>query len=259
MDPVRLLKQDHRRVKVLFRRFEQAKSTSERQKVGEEIIEELSVHAAIEEQLIYPLIRNANARGANQVLNALEEHHVMKLVLAELDGMKASDERYAAKLHVVREAVESHIEEEESKLLPLLERSFDPATSKDLTNAMRLMKSAVPNHPHPAAPDEPPGGLLATIFAKMGDAGKDLMRKLTQPEKAAGHRRVVEELVRGVARGRSSRVSGERTRARSPARRRRGRAPDRRRRARRPLSACHTRRTCSRSARACASRPPASV
>jgi len=191
MDPIRLLKQDHRRVKVLFRRFEQAKSASERQKVGEEIIEELSVHAAIEEQLVYPLIRNAGAsRAGDAVLNALEEHHVMKLVLAELDAMEASDERYAAKLHVVREAVESHIEEEESTLLPLLAGSLDPAMSKDLTNAMRLLKSAVPNHPHPAAPDEPPGGLVAAIFAKMGDAGKDLMRKLTQPDKAAGHRRV---------------------------------------------------------------------
>jgi hemerythrin-like domain-containing protein len=208
MEPARLIKQDHRRVKVLFRRFEQAKSTGERQKVGEEIIEELSVHAAIEEQLIYPLIRNANAsRGARAVLNALEEHHAMKLVLAELDAMKASDERYAAKLHVVREAVESHIEEEESTLLPLLSRALDPAMSKDLTNAIRLMKSAVPNHPHPAAPDEPPGGIVAAIFAKMGDAGKDLMRKLTQPDKAAGHRRVARRATANVRALKSSSAS----------------------------------------------------
>jgi iron-sulfur cluster repair protein YtfE (RIC family) len=199
MDPVRLIKQDHRRVKVLFRRFEQAKSAAERQKVGEELIEELSVHATIEEQLIYPLIRNANAsRGAGAVLNALEEHHVMKLVLAELDAMEVSEARYAAKIHVVRESVESHIAEEERTLLPLLARSLDSAMSRDLTNAMRLMKSTVPNHPHPAAPDEPPGGLVAGILAKMGDAGKDLMRKITQPDKAAGHRRVARRAAANV-------------------------------------------------------------
>lgn len=192
MDPVRLIKQDHRRVKVLFRRLEQAKSKSERQKVGEEIIEELSVHAAIEEQLIYPMVRRGSAKRAEEsVLNALEEHHVMKLVLAELDGMDAGDERYLAKFHVVREAVESHIDEEETKLLPALERALEPELSRNLADAMRMMKAAAPNHPHPMAPDEPPGNLVAAMLAKMSDTGKDLIRKLTNPDKAAGHRRVV--------------------------------------------------------------------
>jgi hemerythrin superfamily protein len=199
MDPIRVIKQDHRRVKVLFRRLEQAKSKSERQKVGEELIEELSVHAAIEEQLIYPLLRNTNgSRTATAVLNALEEHHAMKLVLAELDAMDANDERYNAKFHVVREAVESHIEEEESKLLPQLERALDADTSKNLTDAMRIMKAAAPNHPHPAAPDEPPGNLVAAMVAKMGDAGKDLIRKITAPDKAAGHRRVARRATANV-------------------------------------------------------------
>jgi iron-sulfur cluster repair protein YtfE (RIC family) len=199
MDPIRIIKQDHRRVKVLFRRLEQAKSKAERQKVGEELIEELSVHATIEEQLIYPWLRNANGeRSVNAVLNALEEHHAMKLVLAELDAMDASDERYLAKFHVVREAVESHIEEEEGKLLPLLERKLDAETSKNLTDAMRIMKTAAPNHPHPASPDEPPGNLVAAMLAKMGDAGKDLIRKITAPDKAAGHRRVARRATANV-------------------------------------------------------------
>lgn len=194
MDPVRLLKQDHRRVKVLFRRLEQAKSKSERQKVGEEIIEELSVHATIEEQLIYPIIR-AQTGKQEPVLNALEEHHAMKLVLAELDKLDSDDERYMAKFHVVREAVESHIEEEEEKLLPKLERLLDADRMSALVDAMRLMKTAAPNHPHPAAPDEPPGNLIGAIFAKMSDASKDIIRKLTDGDKAAGHRRVVRRAV----------------------------------------------------------------
>ena len=209
MDPIRVIKQDHRRVKVLFRRLEQAKSKSERQKVGEEIIEELSVHAAIEEQLIYPIIRNAGGsqRRESAVLNALEEHHAMKLTLAELDKMDAGDERYAAKFHVVREAVEQHIEEEEEKLLPVLERALEPEWTKDLVDAMRLMKAAAPNHPHPAAPDEPPGNLFAAMLAKMSDTGKDLIRKLTQPDKAAGHRRVQRRAVANVRAVRRTRAA----------------------------------------------------
>jgi hemerythrin superfamily protein len=60
MNPIQLIKQDHRMVKGLFRKFERASRSADRQKIGQEIIEELSVHSAIEEQLIYPLIE---ARG----------------------------------------------------------------------------------------------------------------------------------------------------------------------------------------------------
>ena len=208
MDPIRLIKQDHRRVKVLFRRIEQAKNKSERQKVGEEIIEELSVHAVIEEQLIYPMLRRAEGKRAVQnVLNALEEHHAMKLVLFELDKMDADDERYLAKFHVVREATESHIDEEEEKLLPLLSRMLDAERSQDLANAMRMMKAAAPNHPHPAAPDEPPGNLVAAMLAKMSDTGKDLVRKLTNSDKAAGHQRVTRRASAQVAAIRRARTA----------------------------------------------------
>lgn len=208
MDPIRLIKQDHRRVKVLFRRIEQAKSKSERQKIGQEIIEELSVHAAIEEQLIYPMLRHAEGKRAVQnVLNALEEHHAMKMVLAELDKMDASDERYLAKFHVVREATESHIEEEEKKLLPALSRLLDAERSRDLADAMRMMKAAAPNHPHPMAPDEPPGNVVAAMLAKMSDTGKDLLRKLTSSNKAAGHARVTRRAQAQVAAVRRARTA----------------------------------------------------
>ena len=190
MDPVTLLKRDHRTVKALFRKFEKATRRSERQKLGEEIIEELSVHAALEEQLVYPLLRARDKRGEQSVLNALEEHHAVKIVLAELDGMKVDHERYAAKMHVVRESVEMHIEEEERELLPRLARLLDAEEGRQMAKAMTLMKQAAPNHPHPHAPDTPPGVALAGVLAKLGDAGKDLIRKLTDGDKAEGHRRV---------------------------------------------------------------------
>src|SRR5687768_10958232 len=103
MDPVKLIKQDHRTVKKLFRSFERATRRADKQRIAEEIIEELSVHATIEEQLLYPLLRRGEERLEEPVLNALEEHHAAKLILAELDKMDADDERFAAKMHVVRE------------------------------------------------------------------------------------------------------------------------------------------------------------
>ena len=190
MDPVKLIRQDHRTVKALFRKFEKATRKSERQKLGEEIIEELSVHAAIEEQLVYPALRARDKRAEDPVLNALEEHHAVKLVLAELDKMNAEDERYGAKMHVIQESVEMHIDEEEEKLLPRLERLFDADERDQMARAMVMMKKAAPNHPHPLAPDTPPRAVFAAMFAKLNDSGKDLIRKLTNGDKADGHRRV---------------------------------------------------------------------
>jgi hemerythrin-like domain-containing protein len=190
MEPGTLIRQDHRAVKALFRKFERAKGDSEKQKLAQQIIEELSVHAAVEEQLLYPVLREAKNTLEKRVLNALEEHHAAKLVLAELDGMQVGDERFDAKMHVVREAVESHIEEEEAFLLPALPKMLDRGQRMRLSEAMVQLKQSAPNHPHPSAPDTPPAGMVASLIAKVTDVGKDLIRKVTAEDKAEGHQRV---------------------------------------------------------------------
>jgi hemerythrin superfamily protein len=189
-DPVKLITQDHRTVKSLFRRFEGADQNKEKQQIAEQIIEELSVHATIEEQLVYPILRRGLPRIEASVLNALEEHHAVKLTLLELDKMTVDDERFDAKMHVVREAVEMHIEEEETQLLPKLARLLDSEVSMALAQAIVAMKQAAPNHPHPAAPDTPPSGIVAGMFAKLSDVAKDVIRKISSPAKSRGHDRV---------------------------------------------------------------------
>jgi hemerythrin superfamily protein len=198
MNPSNLLKQDHRAVKALFRKYERARQTSEKQRIGEQIVEELSVHATIEEQIVYPILR-ADKRIESSVLDAIEEHHAVKLVLAELDKMKAGDERYDGKIHFVTEAVETHIEEEEGELLPRLEKLLDDEQRRIVVDAMVTMKRTAPNHPHPLAPDTPPGGLVAGIVAKVLDMGKDLLRGVTNSDKARGHREVRGRAKRAIA------------------------------------------------------------
>lgn len=205
MDPIQLLKQDHRTVKGLFREFENATRTADRQKLGQEIIEELSIHAAIEETLIYPLIREQGERPEESVLNALEEHHAVKVILAELDGMNADHERYAAKIHVVKESVEMHIEEEEAKLLPRLDAMLGDDDRKMLAESMLELKPAVPNHPHPSAPDEPPASVMTGMLSLLTDAGRDVVRRLTSADKTAAHRRVVRRADAAIKRARRQR------------------------------------------------------
>lgn len=93
---VALLKEDHARVKDLFEQFETAKSRSRKNKIVELALTELKVHAAIEEEIFYPLVRKAVGK---EIMNeADEEHHVAKLLIAELDAMDGSETHFDAKL-----------------------------------------------------------------------------------------------------------------------------------------------------------------
>ena len=94
MDAITLLKQDHKTVEELFKRFEKLGPRAKKGKadVVEQIIKELSIHAAIEEAVLYPAIRGAVERQdvEDMVLESLEEHHVVKWTLSELDKMSDS-------------------------------------------------------------------------------------------------------------------------------------------------------------------------
>jgi hemerythrin-like domain-containing protein len=211
MNPIQMIKHDHRTVKGLFRRFAKANRRSEKQRLGQEIIEELCVHAVIEERLIYPVLRARGQMMEVAVLNALEEHHAMKLVLAELDELSADHERYDAKMHVVCESVEMHIEEEESKLLPRLDAALDSDDRKMLAESMLELKRLAPNHPHPSVSDTPSDGAIAALLAKVADSGRDVLRKITSADKAAGHRRVLRRARAGRAKTRSTRGTRRRS------------------------------------------------
>src|SRR5689334_19972179 len=105
MNAITLLKADHKTVAELFRRFERAGDDAHKTKrdIVDRIIEELAVHAAIEELVFYPAVR-AEVRGVEaDTLEALEEHHIVKWTLSELDGMDPRDERFVAKVTVLIE------------------------------------------------------------------------------------------------------------------------------------------------------------
>ena len=120
MDAITLLKNDHRSVQRLFKRFETAGPGAlvEKREIVDRIIEELSVHAAIEEQVFYPVARATVPGTEDLALESLEEHHIVKWTLAELETMSADDERFDAKVTVLIESVRHHVEEEEHRVLP---------------------------------------------------------------------------------------------------------------------------------------------
>jgi hemerythrin superfamily protein len=186
MDAIALLVRDHKEVEQLFRQFEKLteRAQKSKQKIVAKIIRELAVHAAIEEMLFYPAVRTAalkaNSRSlkeaADTVLESLEEHHVVKWTLSELEKMKPEEERFDAKVQVLMESVRHHVEEEQEELFPKVRKLFDAEVLEQLGERMQKAKKLAPTRPHPRAPDQPPGNMVAGTVAAVMDRAKDMVR-----------------------------------------------------------------------------------
>lgn len=198
MDAIALLTRDHQEVEQLFKQFEKLtdRAQKSKEKIVQKIIRELAIHAAIEEMLFYPAVRTAalkaNVRtleeAADTVLESLEEHHVVKWTLSELEKMDASAERFDAKVTVLMESVRHHVEEEQTGLFPKARRLLGKEVLEQLGQRMEKAKKLAPTRPHPRAPDSPPGNVVAGTMAAMMDKGKDLVRDMAERVMSRGRR-----------------------------------------------------------------------
>lgn len=184
MDAITLLKHDHAEVEKRFKRFEKAAkgNHSHKRELADELIELLSVHAAIEETVFYPAVRDEVADLGDEVLESLEEHHVAKLSLSEIEKLLPTDERFDAKVTVMIESVRHHIEEEESDLFPPVEKALGKQRLAQLGEALAEAKKTAPTRPHPFQPDQPPlNAVLAAPVAALDrvvTAGKETVERL---------------------------------------------------------------------------------
>jgi hemerythrin superfamily protein len=187
MNAIQLLKQDHRTVEKLFAEFErlEEKDASPKQlrRVVDQIIRELSIHAVIEETIFYPVVRitaeTVDAEEAEDlVLESLEEHHIVKWTLSELEKMSPEDERFCAKVDVLMESVRHHVKEEERELFPQVRKLLAREELEAMGDMMERAKKMAPTRPHPRAPDQPPGNLVAGAVSSVLDRGMDAMKDL---------------------------------------------------------------------------------
>ncbi|HEX9400100.1 MAG TPA: hemerythrin domain-containing protein [Anaeromyxobacter sp.] len=172
-DAISVLKNDHQAVEQLFRRFERTKSAADRKRLADRMVRELSIHTAIEEQLVYPMLRRRLDGRAPGVLLALEEHHLAKLALVEIERLGPDDERFEPKVRVLIDNVRRHVQEEERDLLPAMKRTLSPEEVQSLGAALVRAKASAPTRPHPGAPDEPPANALANVGAAAYDRSRD--------------------------------------------------------------------------------------
>jgi hypothetical protein len=112
-----LLKKQHKEVKALFKKVDGTENTRQRRQLLDEISQSLEGHTLIEEEIFYPAVRGLETPKAEEmVLEAYEEHHVVKLILAELPLVDPEDERFEAKMTVLAELVQHHADEEQKEM-----------------------------------------------------------------------------------------------------------------------------------------------
>src|SRR5215212_8445466 len=116
MDAFELLKKDHEKVSGIFEKLEPTteRGVKTREELFTQLKQELDVHARIEEEILYPLLKQSS-ETEEITLEAYEEHHVVKQLLSELEDLSKDDETWGAKLKVLKENVEHHVEEEEGE------------------------------------------------------------------------------------------------------------------------------------------------
>jgi hypothetical protein len=143
MDAIALLEADHRKVKALLAELESTteRGVKTRTELFATIKGELTLHEVVEEEIFYPALKS-HPKAQDIVLEAYEEHHVVDLLMGELEALDVSDETWGAKAIVMKENIEHHIEEEEGEMFTQARRVFDRKELDDLGARMAERKAA---------------------------------------------------------------------------------------------------------------------
>lgn len=180
MDAITLLKGDHADVEKLFKSYEALgeRAYKSKEKLADRIITALSVHAAIEEQVFYPAVRAEVEGTKDDVLESIEEHHIVKWVLQEIKDLDPRDERFDAKVTVLIENVRHHVKEEEKDLFPRVRKALGRSRLNEIGEALEASRRLAPTSPHPRSPSTPPGNVVSAPLAKVMDTAKGKARDL---------------------------------------------------------------------------------
>lgn len=147
-DAIVILKDDHKEVRALFREFEKSTTTKARKgAIVKKVIELLTVHTYIENEVMYPEVRRLLPDLEDDVLESYEEHHVADVLVMELATLKPGDERFEAKTTVLIENVRHHMDEEEQDWFPKVREGLGRNQLQDLGAQLLEAKRKAPRSP----------------------------------------------------------------------------------------------------------------
>jgi len=141
MDALKLLKDDHTEVKKLLKELDETTERAEKTRAEgfAKLADMLLIHETIEEEILYPALKEfAKTKGI--ALEAYEEHHVVDMVMAEINDTPVEDETWAAKFTVAKENLEHHIDEEEGEMFKQARQVIDEAELNELGDRMAARK-----------------------------------------------------------------------------------------------------------------------
>lgn len=194
MKATELLKKQHREVKALFRSAKKA-APEDRREILDEIATKLAHHMHIEETIFYPAVAELGTKKTEEMVpEAYEEHHVATLVLNEFPELDPDDERFEAKMTVLDELIEHHVEEEEKEMFPAAEK-LGAERLKELGAEMEavpvgetaLGDDDVEEEDEEEDDDEEDGDEIKAGAAEEEDDAKPTVRPA--PSRRGGHRR----------------------------------------------------------------------
>jgi hemerythrin-like domain-containing protein len=148
-DAIVLLKADHREIRRVFREFQAAGDRAVRKKgrLAERMIELLTVHTYVENEVMYPEVRRLLPDLDDDVLESYEEHHVADVLSMELAAMRADDEHFDAKATVLIENVTHHIEEEEQDWFPKVRAGLGRKQLQEIGARLEEARQKAPRKP----------------------------------------------------------------------------------------------------------------
>ncbi|MEU5722100.1 hemerythrin domain-containing protein [Micromonospora sp. NPDC047738] len=148
-DAIVRLKEDHKEMRRLFKAFQDAEEgpASERQQLVRQIIEALTVHTYLENEVMYPEVRKLVPDVEDDILESYEEHHVADVLCFELFSMDAEDERYTAKTTVLIENVLHHVQEEEEEWFPKVRAALGRNQLQEIGARMIELRPKAPKTP----------------------------------------------------------------------------------------------------------------
>jgi hemerythrin-like domain-containing protein len=148
-DAIVLLKADHKNVRKLFKQFQSAGdgAKAKKAKLADQILEELTVHTYIENESMYPRVRELLPDLEEDVLESYEEHHVADVLCWELSALPPDDERFEPKMTVLIENVDHHIEEEEQEWFPQVRKGLSRTQLQEIGAEMIELKKRAPRRP----------------------------------------------------------------------------------------------------------------
>jgi hemerythrin superfamily protein len=176
-DAIAVLKEDHRDVEKLFKRFERAGdgAVQEKRHLVTSIATALVQHTTIEQQVVYPWAREYIVDADAMILEAVEEHRVVTWLLADIAATAPDDERFDAKVTVLIEAVRHHVQEEEDELFPDLRTVATRDELFELGDALQTAKRTAPTVPDP---DDGAHGIAASAVGHAYDVGKGVVERI---------------------------------------------------------------------------------